>query len=375
MYHPRYTITNTMAQNLMYIQKASLLVESLPLPSSILAALKKNSREETVLLSTKIEGNSLDEKGRRDALYHPRTSDEQQEVYNLMKAIEYLDACEERQLPITEEFIKKLHAIIKVINQGRRSRLSEYRTEQNQVGKHNDSDWFLPPEPSDVPILMEDLIAWVNSPSAQETPSPIKAGVVMWQLLTIHPYMDGNGRTARMIATYILRHGGLGLKGLFVLETFYDRNLKEYYKNVQMNLHHNYYFGRNDCDVTQWLEFFISGLAEVFGEAAKIVAEKSQEYTAIEPELIRILDPNQRILFSQLAFRYNHASTSDLRKWLNLSDRTVREKVKQWITSGFVMPRDKGGQRIRSVVLTPEYQSLAEEIRLEPERYRYLLLK
>src|SRR5665647_2261411 len=100
----------------MYIQKASLLVESLPLPSSILAALKKNSREETVLLSTKIEGNSLDEKGRRDALYHPRTSDEQQEVYNLMKAIEYLDACEERQLPITEEFIKKLHAIIKVIN-------------------------------------------------------------------------------------------------------------------------------------------------------------------------------------------------------------------------------------------------------------------
>lgn len=359
----------------MYIQKASLLVESLPLPSSILEALKKNSREETVLLSTKIEGNSLDEKGRRDALYHPRTSDEQQEVYNLMKAIEYLDVCEERQLPITEEFIKKLHAIIKVINQGRRSRLSEYRTEQNQVGKHNDSDWFLPPEPSDVPILMEDLIAWVNSASAQETPSPIKAGVVMWQLLTIHPYMDGNGRTARMIATYILRLGGLGLKGLFVLETFYDRNLKEYYKKIQMNLHHNYYFGRNDCDVTQWLEFFISGLAEVFGEAAKIVAEKSQEYTAIEPELIRILDPNQRILFSQLAFRYNHASTSDLRKWLNLSDRTVREKIKQWIASGFVMPRDKGGQRIRSVVLTPEYQSLAEEIRLEPERYRYLLLK
>lgn len=373
MFYPRYTISNIMAQNLMKIQKSSLLVERLPLPSSILKSLKKKSREETVLLSTKIEGNPLDEKGRREALYHPSTSNEQQEVYNLMKAIEYLDGCEERQLPITEEFIKKLHAIIKVINQGRRPRLSEYRTKQNQVGKHHESDWYLPPEPTDVPRLMEDLIAWVNSTSAQETPAPIKAGVVMWQLLTIHPYMDGNGRTARMIATYILRLGGLGLKELFVLETFYDRNLREYYKNVQMGLHHNYYYGRNDCDVTQWLEFFISGLAEVFGEAANIVAEKSQEYTAIEPELIRALDPNQRIIFSHLTFRYNWASTSDLRKWLNLSDRTIREKIKRWIDSGFITPRDKDGKRIRSVILTPEYQSLAEEILHEPERYNYLL--
>ena len=195
----------------------------------------------------------------------------------------------------------------------------------------------------------------------------------MWQFLTIHPYMDGNGRTARMIATYILRFGGLGLKGLFILESFYDRNLREYYKNLQMGLQHNYYFGRNDCDITQWLEFFISGLAEVFEEAANLVEQKSQEYTIIEPELIRVLDPNQRIVFTQLAFRYNWASTSDLRKWLNLSDRTIRDKIKRWIKDGFVMPRDTDGQRIRSIVLTPEYHALAEEIRLEPERYRYLL--
>ncbi|HBV99468.1 MAG: cell filamentation protein Fic [Peptococcaceae bacterium BICA1-7] len=373
MYNPRYTITNIMAQNLMKIQRASLLVENLPLPSSILELMRRESREETVLLSTKLEGNNLAEQAKREALYRKHTSDEQQEVYNLMKAIEYLDDCEERQLPITEEFIKKLHAIIRVITHGRRPRQSEYRSEQNQVGKRNESNWYLPPEPSNVPRLMEDLVAWVNSPSAQITPAPIKAGIVMWQFLTIHPYMDGNGRTARMIATYILRLGGFGLKGLFVLERFYNRNLREYYKNLQMSLHHNYYFGRNDCDISPWLEFFISGVAEVFEEAAKLVEEKSQEYTTIEPELIRVLDPNQRIVFTQLAFRYNWASTSDLRKWLNLSDRTIRDKVKRWIDSGFVMPRDNDGQRIRSIVLATEYQALAEEIRLEPERYRYLV--
>jgi Fic family protein len=347
-----------MAQNLMKIQKASILVENLPLPSSVLDTLRKESREKTVILSTKLEGNTLDVQAKQEALYLQNISGEQQEVYNLMKSIDYLDECEERQLPITEEFIKKLHAIIKVINHGRRPRQSEYRTEH---------------EPKDVPILMEDLVAWINSPNTQVIPVPIKAGVVMWQFLTIHPYMDGNGRTARMIAAYILRLGGFGLKGLFVLESFYDRNLKEYYKNLQIGLQHNYYNGKNDYDITQWLEFFISGLSEVFVEAASLVKEKSQEYTTVEPELIRILDPNQRIVFTKLAFQYNCASTSNLRKWLNLSDRTIRDKVKKWIDSGFIMPRNSDGQRICSIILTPEYLSLAQEIRLEPERYCYLL--
>ena len=357
----------------MKIQKASLLVETLPLPASILKIMKKESREETVLLSTKLEGNTLDEQEKREALYGHHNSSEQQEVFNLMKAIDYLDDCEKRQLPITEEFIKKLHAIIRVISHGRRPRLSEYRTEQNQVGKRNASDWYLPPEPSEVTTLMEDLVVWINSPTAQNVPDPINAGIVLWQFLTIHPYLDSNGRTARMLATYILRLGGLGLKGLFVLESFYDRNLKEYYINLQMGLHHNYYFGRNDFEITQWLEFFISGLAEVFSEAAKLVEAKSMEYTTVEPELIRALDPNQRIVFTQLAFRYSWVSTSDLRKWLNLSDRTIRDKVKKWVADGFIMPRDSNGQRIRSIVLTPKYQSLSEEIRKEPEKYRYLL--
>lgn len=153
----------------------------------------------------------------------------------------------------------------------------------------------------------------------------------------------------------------------------YGTCVKMFAAIFQMGLSHNYYFGRNDCDFTQWLEYFVSGLAEVFGEAAQLVEEKSMEYTTIEPELIRSLDPNQRIVFTQLAFRFTWASTSDLRKWLNLSDRTIRDKIKKWIGDGFILPRDSDGQRIRSVILAPKYQSLAEEIRMEPDRFRYLL--
>lgn len=159
--------------------------------------------------------------------------------------------------------------------------------------------------------------------------------------------MDGNGRTGSALATYILRLGGFGLNGLFVLEKYYDRNLKGYYDNLQMGLHHNYYFGRNEADLTPWLEFFVSGLAEVFQDAAKIVKERNAEFLAVEPNLLRALDVYQRPVFAQLAFKFNSLTTSDLRRLTGFADRTVRDKVKAWIEVGFIEPSDPNAQRIR----------------------------
>lgn len=372
MFTPKYSITDNIARKLMDIQRASAVVDLLPLPAFILDLLKKESMEKTVILSTKIEGNTLDEATKRKVLYHNSTDNEEQEVYNLMKALEYLDEAERRQLPVTEEFIKKIHAIIK-ISHGRRPRVSEYREEQNQVGSRNASGFYLPPEWKDVPVLMEDLVAWINSPETYSIPTPIKAGIFMWQFLTIHPYMDGNGRAGRMITTYLLRRGGYGLKGLFVLENFYDRNLAEYYRRLQLGLHHNYYFGRNEAELTPWLEFFIEGLAEVFQEAAAIVTEKSAQMTKIEPDLIRKLDPQQRMVFAQLTFKQDTLTTSELRDLLRLSDRSIREKVSHWREEGLIEPRDQDAKRVRSIKLTAEYENLAQEIRKTPDKFAYFL--
>jgi Fic family protein len=156
MFKPKYLITDNIALRLMHIQRASAVVDLLPLPAPILDLLKKESMGKTVILSTKIEGNTLDEATKRKALYQTSSENEEQEVYNLMKALEYLDEAEKRQLPVTEEFIKKLHAIIK-ISHGRRPRVSEYRDEQNQVGSRKGSGFYLPPESKDIPTLMEDM--------------------------------------------------------------------------------------------------------------------------------------------------------------------------------------------------------------------------
>lgn len=373
-YNPKYNITIGIAKNLMKIQEAATLISQLPLPAYILNELKHESLVETVIYSTKIEGNLLDEKRKREAMKNANDSKEEQEVYNLWKAMGYLEECEKRKLPITEDLIKKLHATIDVIPSGRRPRLSQYRTVQNKVGeKGTGKIVYLPPEPQDVPTFMEDLVAWVNNPENANMPIPIKAGVFLYQFLTIHPYMDGNGRTGRALATYILRLGGLGLNGLFVLEKYYDRNLRGYYDNLQMGLHHNYYFGRNDAYLTPWLEFFISGLTEVFQDASIIVKERSTEFMSVEPKSLRVLDVYQRPVFAQLAFKYTYLTTSDLRKLTGFADRTVRDRVKSWIESGFIEPYDPTAQRIRAVKLSKKYQKLADEIAKEPDKYKYLL--
>ena len=88
----------------------------------------------------------------------------------------------------------------------------------------------MPPEAKDVPRLMADMVAWIKDSNAQGLPCPIRAGIAHYQFATIHPYYDGNGRTARLLTTLILHLGGYDLKGLYSLEEYYARNLGAYYE-------------------------------------------------------------------------------------------------------------------------------------------------
>ena len=88
---------------------------------------------------------------------------------------------------------------------------------------------YMPPEASDVPRLMKELVDWLRRSEREGVPCPIRAGIAHYQFATIHPYYDGNGRTARLLTTLILHRGGYDLKGLYSLEEYYARDLSAYY--------------------------------------------------------------------------------------------------------------------------------------------------
>jgi Fic family protein len=276
-YQPRFSYSNSIVRFLMEIEASRDVVDVVPLPAGIESILRRRAKISSAHFSTKIEANPLsyaqveaiesNENRARDA--------NTQEVRNYLRALQWIHdhAAHKR---ITGQLFQELHAMIEVRGQGRRPRFSTYRRAQNSVrDDKTGAIAYMPPEAHDVTGLAAGLASWLND-GAKSLPVPVVAAIAQYQLVTIHPWMDGNGRTSRALGNFILRKFGYDLKGFFSIEEQFDRDLSSYYDALQMNLHHNYYFGRNDPDLTPWLEFFLKNMSVVFRTARDEVVKCSR---------------------------------------------------------------------------------------------------
>ena len=92
---------------------------------------------------------------------------------------------------------------------------------------------YIPPEYCDIPGLLDELVEYVNTTDDHPL---IIAAVVHYQLVTIHPFEDGNGRTARLLSGYIMDLNGYGFNGIGSLEEYFAYDIDEYYESIQMGL-------------------------------------------------------------------------------------------------------------------------------------------
>lgn len=344
----------------MHIAEARAVVEVLRLPVQVAEGLRREARLLSVHFSTRIEGNPLDLDEVKKLLQQRRRYAEsraEQEVRNYWAALDFLERCSSRRLPVTEMMIKRLHRIIEVRGPGRRGKLSAYRDDQNVVrDSATGSISYLPPQASDVPRLMAELVAWVNGDEALHLAVPIRAAIAAYQLLTIHPFWDGNGRTARALATYILNLGGYGLNGYYSLEEYYARDLAGYYDHLQMGLPHNYYDGRCNPDLTPWIAFFLRGMREVFDEVRFRTVRLHQETVgSIDPCWSR-LGIRERRLAAWFQEHGPRVTPVEVAALFGVSTRTARNWLKVWVADGFLTPAS-GRERVRAYILAPEFQA------------------
>jgi Fic family protein len=167
------------------------------------------------------------------------------------------------------------------------------------------------------------LLRWVSRAEKENLPAPLIAALIHYQFVTIHPYYDGNGRTARLLATFILHRGGYGLSGFFSLEEHHARDLDAYYHSLAVHPHHNYYEGRAEADLTAWLEYFMSTLRDVFVAAREEALSLAEQGVQTESEEMRRLDHRARVvlaLFNQTA----RITTHQVAQALGLSPRMAR---------------------------------------------------
>ncbi len=360
IWQPNYTITPATASGLMEIEAARAVVAQVPLPVAVQAELRRRARVRSTHYSTRIEGNRLTLKEAQEVIEERRTmfrgrERDVAEVRNYWNALLRVEEWAAENAPLTEKLIQRLHALVE---HGVRARPTPYRDGQNVI---RDSDSgaivYMPPEAKDVPHLMAAMVDWANKAEEEGLPSPLIAALVHYQFVTIHPYYDGNGRTARLLAMFILHRGGYSLNGLFSLEEYHARDLDGYYHALAVHPHHNYYFGRATADISSWVKYFIQTLATVFASAREEVLRCSGEGIATalaEPDALRRLDPRARTVLA-LFLRTERITTADVAGTLGLSDRMARTLIARWVEDGWLEVADPS-RRARAYVLSARYR-------------------
>lgn len=340
-WQPRYTLTPAVVRHLMEIEGARAVVEQVVLPPAVESELRRRARVRSTHYSTRIEGNRLTlaeaervVAGQRLAL-HGRERDVG-EVRNYWKALLRVEEWAARRADLTEDLIRRLHALV----EHGRARPSPYRDGQNTIrDSASGALVYLPPEARDVPGLMAGLVDWVRRAEADLLPPPLIAGLAHYQFGTIHPYYDGNGRAARLLATFLLQRDGYGLNGLFSLEEEHARDLPAYYQALMAHPHHNYYEGRETADLTLWLEYFLATLGAVFVAAKEEVLRASQDRLPAENDSLRRLDPRARAVLALFAHQ-DRITAPEVARLLGLSDRTARLLLKKWTDDGWLIVSD-----------------------------------
>lgn len=175
-------------------------------------------------------------------------------------------------------------------------------------------------------------------------------------LATIHPYYDGNGRTARLLTTFILHLDGYDLKGLYSLEEYYARSLGAYYEAISVGPSHNYYLGRADADITKWIEYFMEGLVDSFEKTFKKMQTEQLQGGADQTELLRQLDPKQRKIL-QLFGEFETITASQVGTIFGFKPRTATQLCHNWVASGFLEIADPSNKN-RKYRLSEAFQAL-----------------
>jgi Fic family protein len=273
---PRFTITNTITAGLTAIERARGFLEAATLSDAWLERMSQRALLLEAHHTTHIEGTELTiEQSARlwagQAVAEARADDVREllnyrEAFNLVS--DYLGSGE----PITEGLIREIHKRLVEGVRGGAGDPGRYRTIQNYVVNSRTREvTYTPPPPEQVPPLMRELVEWLRGESAIHP--VLVAGTAQFQLVHIHPFVDGNGRTSRLLSTLCLYRTGYDFKRLFTLSEFYDRDRGAFYRAIQS-------VREQEMNLTGWLEFFVGGLATQLDEV------KARGTTAIRCDIL-----------------------------------------------------------------------------------------
>ncbi len=333
MYIPKFSITSKILKNIGSIEASKEIIDHAPLLPYFEKEFRQSAMVRSVHYGTHIEGNELNLTQAEKVLMGQEVAGRDrdiQEVINYRKVLEYLSAVT-GDAKITEETIKKIHEITveKILAA---EQAGFYRQTQVVIkNSHTGEVAFRPPLAIAVPFQIKELLAFIDSSQEQDIHPILESGIVHYEFVRIHPFVDGNGRVARAIATLILYLRGYDIKKFFALEEYFDRDAMAYYDALQS-------VEKKEGDLTNWLEYFTLGLAielqkirekvESISVDARLKEKLGGAPILLTPRQIKIIEYIQKVGYLQ-----NQAFEG---LFPMISEDTILNELKGLLTAGLI---------------------------------------
>ena len=336
----KVTLSNEILKYITEIDNNRYNVSSVKLSRSVANKLRKNSKKKSSYASNKIEGNPLSEKQVDEVIECDERKHflkPEQEVRNYFLALNYLDEMANKKEPFSKKLILDVQKLVekgaskeKIGLRGVMPPGVLFAVYDSKTGNPD----YIPPEYCDIPELLDELVEYVNNTDDHPL---IIAAVVHYQLVTIHPFEDGNGRTARLLSGYIMDLNGYGFNGIGSLEEYFAYDIDEYYDSIQMGLPALYYSGRNNPPHPEiWINYFLR-MVQLYSSKVCDLQLSSNEKD-IEGSISYLKDKEKELLLLLIEKYKREFTPIEVSKELNVTNKTVINRLAVLSKNGFVVP-------------------------------------
>lgn len=371
MYTPNYSITTNILKHVGLIDSAREVITNAPLVPSWERRFQAEARAKIIHHGTHLEGNDLNleeveqildpvsqgtapDKNTRVQPEQGSSADEGtvpsgtsfpaherdiQEIINYRTVMDYIDTLsptmshEPSTLDLTVPILQEIHRLT-VANLLPASEAGHYRHVKVVIRNNETREiTFRPPPPTEVAFYIDELFTWLSSAEGKSTHPLLKAGILHYELVKIHPFVDGNGRTARAMALLLLFLEGYQVKKFFALEEYYDHHRNEYYSTLQS--------ANQSGDLTSWLEYFTLGIAIEFNRVKSLVQKLSLDLHLKSTIGGRQLTLSERqIKLVEYLERHGEISMGSVRDLLpDVSDDTILRDLRDLVQKKLLFKR------------------------------------
>ncbi len=256
------------------------------------------------------------------------------DILHYIKALNYgMNRVKNDDFPMSLRFIRELHR--QLMDKARTTHFSdpgEFRKSQNWIGGTKPSNArFVPPPVEEMHIALTDLEKFMHSNDDHLT--LIKAAIIHAQFETIHPFLDGNGRTGRMLITFYLWKEGYLEKPVLFLSSFFKKHQELYYEKL---------FGYHSGNISEWVDFFLDGVIEIADESidivSKITALREKDVLLVQT-LGKRASESATLVLPKL-YEQPIVNVATVQKWTGFSRVGAQSVINRFIKLGILIQKD-----------------------------------